>query len=114
MRILSQDGMIDMPYEQMIINIDYQNKNKIVACGVSCDGENSIFHIADYSTEAKAKREMEMLREQCMKLFSATTFLQGGTELFAKSISQQEAEDFSMEYKNMNVFQFPADDKVGV
>lgn len=63
MRILSQDGMIDMPYEQMIVNIDYTNKNKIVSCGVSCDGENSIFHIASYSTEAKARKAMEMLRE---------------------------------------------------
>ncbi len=62
MRIISQDGMIDLPYEQAIINVDYRNKNKIVACGVGCDGENSVFHIADYSTEAKARKAMEILR----------------------------------------------------
>lgn len=45
MRVISQDGMIDVPYEQMILNISYKNKNQIMAEGAHCNGENTIFSI---------------------------------------------------------------------
>lgn len=61
MRILSQDGMIDAPYERIIINIDYRNKCHIVAG--DCRGEGGVFTVAKYSSEAKAKKAMQMLRE---------------------------------------------------
>lgn len=62
MRIISQDGMIDMPYEHMVINISYKNKKQIVASGVNCEADSSIFPIAEYSTEDKAVKVMELLR----------------------------------------------------
>lgn len=55
MRIISQDGMIDFPYEYTIVYIDYLNEKLIYAKGMS-------FIIAKYSTKAKAKKAMEMLR----------------------------------------------------
>lgn len=61
MRVISQDGMIDVPYEQMTLNINYRNNNQIMAEGAHCNGENTIFSIAQYATEAKAKKAMEML-----------------------------------------------------
>lgn len=62
MRILSQDGKIDIPYEQMVINIDYTNERNIAACGTNCDNEDGYITMAEYSTEAKARKAMEMLR----------------------------------------------------
>ncbi len=63
MRILSQDGIRDIPYEQVAVIQDARDKRKIVATGVNTEGEYSCFPMAKYSTETKAKRAMEMLRE---------------------------------------------------
>ena len=112
MRILSQDGRIDLPYESIGIS---RNDAEIVATPIAdSNPQERYWTFAEYSTEAKARKAMEMLREQYAKLCSLSTYLQGGMELFAKSISETQAEAFSLEYKNMNVFQFPTDDEVEV
>lgn len=114
MRILSQDGRIDLPYENFSLSITQDSCIVAARDAVARPTEMLIGVVAKYSNEAKARKAMEMLHEQYAKLCSLTTLLQGGTELFAKSISQKEAEDFGMEYKNMNVFQFPSNDEVEV
>ena len=63
MRVISQDGTIDMPYEEVIIQrfeskIYFLNKN---LTGV--EPLNDDIQIAEYSTEEKAKKAMEMLRK---------------------------------------------------
>lgn len=62
MRIISQDGTIDMPYEQVIIqrfrkDIYFLNKNLIGVEQIIGD-----MLVAKYSTEEKAKEAMEELR----------------------------------------------------
>lgn len=114
MRILSQTGKFDFPYERVCLEV--ADSGKIFAQGDIWGAavEDNFIEVAKYSTEAKARKAMEMLREQYAKLCSLATYLQGGMELFARSVSQGEAEAFSIEYKNMNVFQFPTDDEVEV
>jgi len=63
MRVISQDGMIDIPYEQMIININYRDKKQIVANGANCV-DDTPFTVAKYSTEEAALKAMEMLRNE--------------------------------------------------
>ena len=63
MRVISQDGTIDIPYEEVIIlrfesKIYFMNKN---LTGV--EPLNDDMQIAEYSTEEKAKKAMEMLRK---------------------------------------------------
>lgn len=63
MRVISQDGTIDMPYEEVIIQrfksrIYFLNKNLTGVEPLTDD-----MQIAEYSTEEKAKKAMEMLRE---------------------------------------------------
>ena len=63
MRVISQDGTIDMPYESVIIQrfgreIYFLNKNLIGVEHLVID-----MNIATYSTEEKAKKSMEMLRD---------------------------------------------------
>lgn len=63
MRLISQDGMIDVPYENLTIAVDNDNndgKVHILARGIV---EYIPIIIAVYSTEAKALKAMEMLRE---------------------------------------------------
>lgn len=62
MRVISQDGTLDMPYEEVIIqrfqrDIYFLNKNLV---GVEQLVSDMV--IAKYSTEEKAKKAMEMLR----------------------------------------------------
>lgn len=62
MRVISQDGTMDMPYEEVIIQkfksrIYFLNKN---LTGV--ESLNDDMQIAEYSTEEKAKKAMEELR----------------------------------------------------
>ena len=62
MRVISQDGTLDMPYEEVIIQrfksrIYFLNKN---LTGV--ESLNDDMQIAEYSTEEKTKKAMKMLR----------------------------------------------------
>ena len=62
MRVISQDGTIDIPYESVVIQrfgreIYFLNKNLIGVEQLVSDMD-----IATYSTEEKAKKAMEMLR----------------------------------------------------
>lgn len=121
MRILSQDGLTfnDIPYEKFVFGIARSGgvdgfcvvarKTTVLESGFPLSGI-----MAKYSTEVKARKAMDILHEQYARLCSLSTYLHGGMELFAKSISQKEAESFSVEYLNMNIFQFPADDEVEV
>ena len=66
MRLISQDGTFDVPYEQVVIQrysdgIYWLNKNLI---GVEVPGIYEDFKIASYSSEAKAIKVIEMLREK--------------------------------------------------
>ena len=63
MRVISQDGTIDMPYDSVIIQrfgreIYFLNKNLIGVEHLVSD-----INIATYSTEEKAKKAIEMLRK---------------------------------------------------
>lgn len=64
MRIISQDGRVDFPYEQFVVAIDATNEAKILAfpAGVYDDTH---FNLAEYSTKEKAEKAMEMLRTEC-------------------------------------------------
>lgn len=63
MRVISQDGAIDIPYEDVIIQrfesrIYFLNKNLTGVEPLTDD-----IQIAEYSKEEKAKKAMEMLRD---------------------------------------------------
>lgn len=66
MCLISQDGMIDSLYEQMIVNIVCTHPNQILASGCNCEKAGSLFLVAKYSTEEKAIKAMKMLRDAYM------------------------------------------------
>lgn len=120
MRIISQDGTLDMPYEEVIIQrfrsrIYFLNKNLI---GV--ESLNEDMQIAEYSTEEKAKKAMEMLRDAYI-----------GTPIVMRNVdvSEDVAREFEkikeMRYYGANrksavkiecisnaIFQFPAEEEL--
>ena len=73
MRVISQDGTIDIPYESVIIQrfggeIYFLNKNLIGVEQLVSDMD-----IATYSTEAKAQKAMEMLRNNYLDFMAEAT-----------------------------------------
>ena len=73
MRVISQDGTIDMPYESVIIQrfgreIYFLNKNLIGVEQLVSDMD-----IATYSTEEKAQKAMEMLRNNYLDFMTEAT-----------------------------------------
>lgn len=62
MRLISQDGKGDMPYENFIFRV---YDGDIVASRDILTNEKQI--VAKYSTEAKAVKVMERLREEYLK-----------------------------------------------
>lgn len=64
MRVISQDGAVDIPYEQVVIQ---RFKYKIYFLNKNFTGVEQLIddmEIASYSTEAKAIKAMEMLHNE--------------------------------------------------
>jgi hypothetical protein len=63
MRIISQNGKVDLPYECLGVEIDAINDTKIIAYTVNSD-DDTIWKLAEYSTKEKAEKAMEELRTE--------------------------------------------------
>lgn len=61
MRVISQNGKFDLPYENLAIFVEYEN--------VIARFENERYLLAQYSSEAKAIKAMEALREPYIRYF---------------------------------------------
>ena len=108
MRVISQDGTIDMPYESVIIQrfgreIYFLNKNLIGVEQLVSDMD-----IATYSTEEKAKKAMEMLRivYENNEFYHHTANSEHFTE-FTQALSEEMFKKATSEY-----FQFPAEEEL--
>nr|DAE81379.1 MAG TPA: hypothetical protein [Bacteriophage sp.] len=114
MRIISQDGTIDVPYEMVVIQ---RFRNAIYFLNRNLTGvENLVSDIklADYSTEEKAIKAMKMLREQYSRIEIIKALASGTCEHMEESLKPKEFKDILKKYINMEVFQFPKDDEIEV
>lgn len=118
MRVISQDGTMDMPYEEVIIQrfksrIYFLNKNLTGVESLSDD-----MQIAEYSTEAKAIKAMEMLRTSYKWNLAMGLMSEKARRVFANaesSMSNMEIMvDISEELTEFEYFQFPQDDEIEV
>lgn len=102
MRVISQDGTLDMPYEEVIIQ---RFKSKIYFLNKNLTGVEPLtddMQIAEYSTEEKAKKAMEMLREKYLTKME----LDGGFDHVNKVYVQPNY------WVLPKVFQFPAEEEL--
>lgn len=74
MRLISQDGKVDIPYENSVVyicaNYGYNKEkgfNHIIGYKIIANMGDDSFDLGDYSTEEKALRVMEMLQQQYMR-----------------------------------------------
>ena len=117
MRIISQNGMYDIPYENAII---YQTDENIMYIFGGIDiGQR----LASYSTYEKAEKAMEMLRTSYTGRFVTTAdvpddfngqlneLMKGGFG----TVVVKDTNDSRVEFDNLNgYFQFPKDEDVEV
>lgn len=116
MRVISQDGAVDVPYEtgsfNMICAELVEPKRTNIYCHHSSIGV--AIKIAEYSAEAKAIKAMEMLREQYARIEIIKSLASGTYEHMEESLKPKEFKDILKKYINMEVFQFPQDDEIEV
>ena len=98
MRVISQDGTMDVPYENVVL---YQDEKEIMCIfsGIYIGRK-----LAQYSTEKKALTAMEMLREK----YESRMELDGGYDSVHKCYVQPNY------WVLPKVFQFPQDDEIEV
>lgn len=111
MRIISQDGFYDVPYE--LVAIECVNL-QVFARPVVGRESGSICELATYDTREKAIKAMEMLRGRYGKLEVMKVIASGTAEYMEKSLSTNEMIEQHNAYCDMNVFQFPQDDEIEV
>jgi hypothetical protein len=119
MRVISQDGMIDTPYEQASISLSWKGdlSEYYVYCHIL--NNTSRMKLATYSTEEKALKAMKMLRENYDKgiYVGYPKFDESKvTEDDDKALCSLKSVEFYANgyYKPCKVFQFPADDEIEV
>lgn len=62
MRVISQDGTMDYPYENSIVFIDTRGVRDKAFVRMQAIGDDEASIMAQYSTKEKAKKAMEELR----------------------------------------------------
>lgn len=118
MRVISQTGKTDIPYEDFVFSILNSSGGNFGIVAVKNVAEppgvfmNSL--IATYSTEAKAIKAMEMLREKYGKLEVMKVLASGTVKYMGKAFTTDEIIEQYNAYLNLNVFQFPQDDEIEV
>ena len=116
MRVISQDGTLDMPYEMSIVWCE--DDGGVLLQPIGEIGEYQKF--AKYSTEEKAKKAMEMLRDayQYGKRVAVPKFDESGIdkEDDIALYNTRLINDFFKggTYVPTKVFQFPKDEDVEV
>lgn len=96
MRIISQSGYTDLPYERTHIVSNIEN---VIA---RCDGREYL--LGSYSTQKKAIKAMEMCQREYIKIYGTN----GGIDTFTGAVTQPAVFDFP------KLFRFPKDEEVRV
>lgn len=116
MRIISQDGTIDVPYNLSSLSVARGKYKDVEYACIYCHNISAPHgtNLAEYSSKEKALKAMEMLREQYKALEVLKVLANGTEEHMEKSFKPDEFAEYNRAYRDMNVFQFPQDDEIEV
>ena len=121
MRVISQDGTIDIPYELSAVTIGHKvdfSKFDINIRSKLLDERPCI--VAIYSTEEKAKKAMEMLRDAYIGMpivMQNVDISEGVMKEFERLkkcgiVVQTENQPSKIEYISNAIFQFPTEEEL--
>ncbi len=110
MRVISQNGTMDFPYDNSLVFLHESCIKGNTCVEIQLCGDTEIDIVAEYSTEEKAVKAMEMLREA----YNNNEFYHctATTNTFQETIGLLSSEKFkevTSEY-----FRFPQDDEIEV
>lgn len=123
MRVISQDGAIDVPYENFVFGIIEDNSIVAIRDTIARPSEIAQGVVATYSKEEKSKKAMEMLRKAYVSmpiLFQNVEITEDVVKQFKKLknsgiiVQTMNNEPSKVEYVNNCIFQFPKDDEIEV
>lgn len=117
MRVISQDGTIDVPYDYFSLYMAGEKFSDGEVAYIYCRNNASTLNgtkLAEYSTEVKAIKAMEILREQYSRIEIIKALASGTCKHMEESLKPEEFKDILKKYINMEVFQFPQDDEIEV
>lgn len=123
MRVISQDGTMDFPYESSSVSIYGGCINgRIYVRMQLCGGYDDSVDVAEYSTKVKALKAMEMLREAYVGMpivMQNVDVSEGMAKEFERLkkcgvIVRTENQPSKVDFINNAVFQFPQDDEIEV
>lgn len=109
MRVISQNGRTDVPYEKAtIVYVPILGKHTI---GGTLLNKASV-QLAEYSTEEKALKAMGMLIEQYKNLEVFKVLACGTTEHMERVLTEEELQEHIKAFYELNAFRFPQDSEV--
>ena len=116
MRVISQNGTIDVPYDYFSLSMSSGKYKDVEVAYIYCYNLSSPngTKLAEYSTEAKAIKAMEMLREQYARIEIIKALVSGTCKHMEESLEPEEFKNILKKYINMEVFRFPQDDEIEV
>lgn len=106
MRVISQDGTTDVPYEYISLVVSIGKCKDVEHVCIYCHNISAPHgtRLAEYSSKEKALKAMEMLREKYLSRME----LDGGYDIVNKCYVQPNY------WVLPKVFQFPQDDEIEV
>lgn len=122
MRVISQDGTLDIPYDSSWVSVYGGCVNGRIYVRMHLCGYDDSVDVADYSSKAKAVKAMEMLREAYigMPIIMQNVDISGDAakefERLKKCAVMVQAENqpSKVECVSNAIFQFPKDDEIEV
>lgn len=123
MRVISQDGTIDVPYENFVFGIIEDNSIVAIRDTIARPSEIAQGVVAKYSVAENAQKAMKMLRKAYVSmpiLFQNVEITEDVVKQFEKLknsgiiVQPMNNEPSKVEYVNNCIFQFPKDDEIEV
>lgn len=125
MRVISQDGTIDVPYDYSSLSMYSGKYEDVEVAYIYCHNLSSPIGVklAEYSTKEKALKAMEMLRTAYTGRFVTNADISDDFNEQLKELMKggfgtvivKDTNDSRVEFNNLNgYFQFPQDDEIEV
>ena len=123
MRLISQDGMIDVPYDKCCLEVEVSRREGSVVYFIYAHTNKMTLSLARYSTEAKVLKAMEMLREyketkEIKSMLLTKSILESFTNTKIKNFEIRAdgiGDCFKVDIvKKVEYFKFPKDEEVEV
>nr|DAF43168.1 MAG TPA: hypothetical protein [Siphoviridae sp. ctLeh52] len=125
MRVISQDGAIDVPYEISSLSMAVGKYEDVEHAAIYCKNSSTAMgtKMAEYGSKEKAKKAMEMLRDAYVGMpivMQNVDVSEDVVKQFEKLknsgiiVQTMNNEPSKVEYVNNCIFQFPKDDEIEV